>query len=148
MTTHPVPYTLDTNILVHYVRRSRLWGHIRSRYNLLMIDPRPSICVVTVGELRSLADQWKWGRLKRDEMEFAFRYFQWIDVNDANILRTYSDIDARFAVSHGIGDNDVWIAAAAIATTSRLLTTDRDFDPIHAAGLLDREWIDPTLGGP
>lgn len=148
MTSPAVGYTLDTSILVHYVRQSRLWAYIRGRYNLFAIDPKPRICVVTVGELRSLAEQRGWGRGRLNHMAYAISYFRRTDVSRPRVLDAYTEIDSRFAGSHAIGDNDLWIAAAAIATGTRLLTTDRDFDPVHAAGLLDREWVDPTLGGP
>jgi tRNA(fMet)-specific endonuclease VapC len=42
-----------------------------------------------------------------------------------------------------MGENDVWIAAAARATNTRLLTTDRDFDHLHPT-MLQRDWIDPA----
>lgn len=64
-------YLLDTYILVHYVRDSPLWNQIRGTYELLMIEPRPLISVVTEGELHSLALQWNWGAKKLDKMDFA-----------------------------------------------------------------------------
>lgn len=42
-----------------------------------------------------------------------------------------------------MGENDVWIAAAARVTNTRLLTTDHDFDPLHPT-MLQRDWIDPA----
>ncbi|XYH97448.1 PIN domain-containing protein [Sorangium sp. So ce1128] len=30
-----------------------------------------------------------------------------------------------------LSDNDVWIAACARATSATLITTDKDFDPLH-----------------
>lgn len=50
-------YLLDTNILVQAVCGGEVWDRLRDEYQLLLIDPTPLICVVTVGELRSLAHQ-------------------------------------------------------------------------------------------
>ena len=57
-------YVLDTNVLVHHARSSALWVHIRDTYDPLTADPRPIVSVVSEGELRSLAAQWKWGQKK------------------------------------------------------------------------------------
>ena len=40
-------YLLDTNVLVHLVRRDAVWTRIRDRYQPLLTDPTPIISVVT-----------------------------------------------------------------------------------------------------
>lgn len=61
----------------------------------------------------------------------------------SGVLRTYAEIDALLErAGHSIGQNDLWIAATAIAAEAHLLTADRDFDPLHS-GYLQRTWIDP-----
>ena len=57
-------YQLDTNILVHYVRDSAVWKGLRDTYQLLLIEPTPILSIVTAGELRSLAMQFRWGQAK------------------------------------------------------------------------------------
>jgi tRNA(fMet)-specific endonuclease VapC len=64
-------YLLDTNVLVHFVRASDVWVRVRDTYQPLTADLRPVISVVTAGEVRSLALQWKWGEKKLEQMEFA-----------------------------------------------------------------------------
>jgi hypothetical protein len=54
-------YLLDTNILVHYVRGSPVWRHVRDTYAPLTITPTPLFCMVSEGEIRSLALQRQWG---------------------------------------------------------------------------------------
>ena len=138
------PYLLDTNILVHYVRQSPLWTSIRERYQLLVIDTRPMICVVTVGELRSLAYQRSWAARKRDHMEFILDYCQKISIDGPDVLESYAQIDAHLEQrSQPLGKNDLWIAAATQAMGARLLTTDRDFDRLSPT-FIDRDWIDPN----
>jgi tRNA(fMet)-specific endonuclease VapC len=37
----------------------------------------------------------------------------------------------------------LWIAATAHVTGATILTTDRDFDPLHGL-FLQRDWVDPA----
>ena len=146
--TAPVLYLLDTNILVHFVRANRLWAWIRGRYDLLATAPRPLISVVTVGELRSLALQYGWGAAKLEQMEFALGYFKTVTIDDPAIIERYAVIDAHFQTrGQSLGKNDVWIAATAAAAGARLLTTDKDFDPL-TPDFIERDWIDPDAGAP
>jgi hypothetical protein len=48
-------YLLDTNILVAYVRAGPLGESIESTYGLRQPGFKPLICVVSVGEMLSLA---------------------------------------------------------------------------------------------
>jgi predicted nucleic acid-binding protein len=137
-------YLLDTNVLVHYVRSDEVWARIQARYSLLLADPRPMICVVTAGELRSLAFQFNWQALRLSQMDFIVNYFDWVNIDRRSVLESYALIDAHSqSIGRKMGKNDLWIAAATRALGATLLTTDRDFDPIHP-GLIQREWIDPT----
>ena len=121
-------YLLDTNVLVHIIREDSLGIRIRSDYAPLMIDPRPLICVVTEGELRSLAYRWNWSTRKREQMRFLLDYFDRAPL-DTPVAKAYAVLDAHSeATGHPTGKNDVWIAATAHVTGRRLLTTDRDFD--------------------
>lgn len=144
--TPVVPYLLDTNVLVHFVRGSDLWVWIRGRYDLLATHPRPLISVVTVGELRSLALLYGWGQAKLDQMEFCLGYFKTVTIHDPVIIDRYAVIDSHFqSRGHVLGKNDLWIAATAAATGTRLLTIDRDFDRLDP-DFVSREWIDPDAG--
>jgi hypothetical protein len=81
MTTLSDFYLLDTNILVHFVRDDRLGQYINAKYALLMVEPRPLVSIVTVGELGSLAEQLQWGRAKTDQASFLppkTQQFRWI----------------------------------------------------------------------
>ena len=89
-------FCLDTNILVHCVREDATWTEIREEYQLLLIEPTPVISIVTVGELRSLARQWRWGNVKLDRMEFALGYFRIMPVESPVIVDIYAEIDSHF----------------------------------------------------
>jgi tRNA(fMet)-specific endonuclease VapC len=140
----PLLYLLDTNIFVHLVRGDAVWARVRATYQPLLINPRPVISVVTAGELRSLALQFNWKTEKMDQMEFYLGYFTRVSIDDAEIIRAYSVIDAhRQRVGQPLGKNDVWIAATASVIGACLLTTDKDFDQLDPL-FLSRDWIDPT----
>ncbi len=59
------------------------------------------------------------------------------------VLRLYAQLDTYLVrAGKAVEQNDIWIAATAIASGAHLLTTDKDFDPLCPA-YLDRTWIDP-----
>lgn len=136
-------YLLDTNILVHLVRRDALGQTILANYALLTLEPKPLISIVTDGELRSLTYQFAWGEQRIDQALFLLDYFGRVPIDTLEQLHTYAVIDARSRrAGVKMGKNDVWIAAAGHVTGATLLTTDRDFDHLPS-DLLTREWIDP-----
>lgn len=136
-------YLLDTSILVHYIRDSEVWRRVVAAHQPLTVTPTPLYCVVSEGELRSLARQWNWGARKRDQIEFCLSFFQPQTIAHPGVMQTYAAIDSDCVKSgHDLGDNDVWIAATAAALGATLLTCDRDFDRL-APQFLSRVWIDP-----
>jgi tRNA(fMet)-specific endonuclease VapC len=137
-------YLLDTNIMVHYVRGDAVWAKIREEYQLFIVEPTPIISIVTAGELRSLALQFKWGNAKLDRMEFALGYFDEMPIESRKLVDAYSKIDAfTQSIGQSMGKNDLWIAATAVIFDARLLTTDRDFDRLDPL-FLTRDWIAPV----
>ena len=126
-------YLFDTNILVHVIRDDITGQLIRSTYSPFLIDPKPFYCVVSDGELRSLALQWFWGDQKTDQMRFVLSHFRRIPIEKPDVLQTYALIDF-FSKSKGIkmGKNDLWVASAAHIAGSRLVTTDIDFDHLDS----------------
>ncbi len=136
-------YFLDTNILVHLIRRDGIGQYVNNHYSLLASDPPPMISDVTEGELRSLAIQWKWGAKKKEQMEFVLSHFRRVPINRKKVFRTYAAIDAYSELlGRPMGKNDVWIAASARVMKAILLTTDKDFDHLQPDFII-REWIDP-----
>src|SRR5215470_12564535 len=102
----------DTNILVHLVRNDITGQLIRSKYSPFLTDPIPFYCVVSDGELRSLALQWSWGEQRINQMGFVLGYFRRIPIERPDVLQSYAAID-YFSKLKGIkmGKNDLWIAA-------------------------------------
>ncbi len=136
-------YLLDTNILIHFVRASRVWTQIRSRYQLLATDPKPLISIVSAGELRSFAYLHGWGDAKRSQMDFILGYFDEVPLDSDTLVEAYAVIDSHLqSRGRALGKNDLWIAATVQTMGATLLTTDKDFDPISPR-FIARDWINP-----
>ena len=138
-----VPSLLDTNILVHLVRNDTTGQRLKHERRLLLTDVVPAFCLVSEGELRSLAYQFNWGSDRADQMRYYLAYFRRIPLDAPELIEAYAVIDAH-SRRNGVemGKNDIWIAATAHFTGFELLTTDRDFDHLHP-NFLTRALIAP-----
>lgn len=98
--------------------------------------------IITIGEALAFAKKLNWGPAKAAALEDLFQDLVIVDITD-EILDLYAEVDF-FLQRKGktIEQNDIWIAATAIGAEAQLLTTDKDFDPLHPAHL-ERIWVDP-----
>lgn len=136
---------LDTNMALAALKDHPIWQQASAGHTLGAEDALVMISVVTVAELRSLAEQNGWGAPKKEKLEKLLRRYVIIDIshNDAALVEAYARIDAfsqgRLTghtlglTSRNMGKNDLWIAATASVTKAMLLTTDADFD--HLKGV-------------
>ena len=138
-------YLLDTNIVLHYARRSVIQQHIEPSYRLLSHEKVPLVSFVSEAEARSLATYRNWGEPALGQLSFVMGSLRIVPIDAPGILDAYIEIDG-FSRRQGIkmGKNDLWIAATARVSGATLLTTDMDFDHLDGI-LLKREWIDPIL---
>ena len=135
-------YLLDTNILVAFIRKGQLGEYVERTYHLRAPGIRPTICVVSIGEILSLAKQFEWQEEKVATMAGLLKEFVWVDIRPPEICEAYAEIDYFSKTSNiTMGKNDIWIAAASKVTASALLTADRDFDHL-ADSHINRIWID------
>ena len=145
MAVSPTPrYLLDTNILIAYIRANVLGQWIETTYHLTTAATVPLICIVAQGELHSLAKQFNWGANKVKQLDQLLQRFVVVNLDTPNMIDTYAQLD-DYSRRNGVsmGKNDLWIAASAAITGSRLLTTDKDFDHLDPK-FLSRDYIDPT----
>jgi tRNA(fMet)-specific endonuclease VapC len=137
-------YLLDTNILVHYARKSPLYLNIEENENFSADDCLIMISIVTYAEILSFSMQRNWGSEKLKKIEHLLSRLIIIDINNADeiLIKKYAEIDAYsknklpdtpLGKSIKMGKNDLWIAATANVANAILLTTDSDFD--HLAGV-------------
>jgi|GEM_PF-1220439 len=79
-------YLFDTNIVVAYIRQSKLSKIIDERFTPLAFGNSPIISVVSVGEIKSLAIQFKWGNNKLMTVESMLNEFLVADINTKSIV--------------------------------------------------------------
>ncbi|MDQ2799293.1 MAG: type II toxin-antitoxin system VapC family toxin [Armatimonadota bacterium] len=137
-------FLLDTNILLAHIRLGTLGQYLKAVYNLYALQPAPIISIVTEGEIRAIALRHNWGVAKLAELQRLLNALTIVPLPYRNVIETYARID-HHCVTNGLalGKNDLWIAATAQVTGATILTTDRDFDPLHGL-FLQRNWIDPA----
>lgn len=138
-------YLLDTNIVLHLIRKSSLAQRISKDFLIFDQPRRPIISVVTEGELHSIAIQNGWGQAKRTELQRYLDEFLIADIRIQSIIRRYAEIDAFSQgklpgkppafTARNMGKNDLWIAATASVLGVNLLTTDGDFDHLNGVFL-------------
>jgi tRNA(fMet)-specific endonuclease VapC len=134
-------YLLDTNIIVHLVRGSRLAYQIEEQLNLLGVDTKIYISAVTKGELLSFAKRNHWGNTKTQQLALLLEQLKSVPIDGSSpIMEAYADIDAFSQGKHpeyqlpsgvsarNMGKNDLWIASTAYLLDVKLVTTDHDFD--------------------
>ena len=134
-------YLIDTNILVIYVRDTDLTRRLEENLRLLTGRNNLVISVVSIGEIKSIAKQNKWGEKRVRRLIEILSQFLIADINVEDIIESYSEIDtysqgklegkATSFTSRNMGKNDLWIAATASTLNLELLTTDKDFDHLN-----------------
>jgi predicted nucleic acid-binding protein len=136
-------YVFDTNILVHIVRGDLTGQEIKTKYMPFLLDPKPRLCTVSEGELRSLATQFVWGKHKLNQMEFVLDHLGRLTIETPEVIKAYATLDA-YSKARGIamGKNDLWIAAVTVVANARLLTTDEDFDHLIDGGFIKVDRIE------
>ncbi|MEM6700032.1 MAG: PIN domain-containing protein, partial [Bacteroidota bacterium] len=118
---------------------------IEEKYQLFTGDNTLIVSVVTLGELKSIERQFKYGAKKKAKIKSLLENLLKIDLNIEEIIERYAEIDAFSQGKHDLkksnftsrnmGKNDLWIAATASVYDAILITTDKDF--IH----LDKEFL-------
>lgn len=136
-------FLFDSNIVLHYVRQSAVMIQIEQDFDPFGLGNEAWMCVVSKGELRSIAIQNQWGNPRRQRLEELMNDFYPADIFSEETIDCYAEIDAfsqnklpgkAFGLTaRNMGKNDLWIAAAAHILEAKLLTTDSDFD--HLGGV-------------
>lgn len=131
-------YLLDTNAVSDLMRGD---PRIHARFALLPVSDRASICTITLGETLHGIALLPPGRRRQD-----------LEADANQILPTLlcdpvppaaADQYARMKVDQArlglsLDENDLWIAATALAQGAILVTRDRDFSRVP--GLTVEDW--------
>ena len=134
-------YTLDTNILLFYVRDAETRKFIEETYAPFDKHNEAIISIVSVGEIMVLAAANDWGERKLKLIQKLIDNLVIVELKFDDLINNYIEIEKynrnihptkKRSGSHiKMGKNDVWIAATAMATKSKLLTSDQDFEHLH-----------------
>lgn len=135
-------YLLDTNILLAYIRKGKVGQYVEDTFHLMSSRYRPLVCVVSVGEIYSLAKKLQWVDEKLQVMHRLMKQTVPIDISDDKVLWAYAELYDFTRTHDTIPHNDLWIAATAKATGATLLTTDKHFDQLFEGDYIRRIWID------
>ena len=134
-------YFFDTNAILIYLRdrEKKLW--LDENYDPLGKGNTAIISVVVLGELESISLRNNWGQKRIENLEIFLRKFLIADINSRDIIKKYGEIDAFSQgklkgnplgdSSRNMGKNDLWIAATASITNSKLITSDKDFNHLN-----------------
>jgi len=133
-------YLLDTNILVYYLTKPEVLVDFEKEYQPFSNQNVALISIVTEAEMKSIAIQRGWGQKKLKKLDSLISQFLKVPVNTRRQVEVYAEIDVyskqkdsvrtypKGYSSNTVGKNDLWIAATAHITNSKLVTTDGDFD--------------------
>jgi tRNA(fMet)-specific endonuclease VapC len=135
-------FVIDTNIILHYMRGSRLYQQIELENELSSSDTIILVSVVSIAELEGFLQRNNYSEAKLQKLERMLAKVSIIGIsNEAQelieafaTLQNYSKNlhpTAKLGRSVGIGQNDLWIAATAWVGKAALITTDNDFDHLH-----------------
>ena len=145
----PPTYILDTGILLHWVRGSKVATVVDGQFQLQAANFRPLICEVSLGEMEAFARTEKWGEQKRTKLKELKKELITVDISDSRVIEAYVDLSSLAkANGWGIfhGKNDLWVGAATRVSGATLLTVDKDFLPLRDGKHLDVILLDAMTG--
>ena len=85
-------WLLDTGILLHWIRASKVAEAIEAQFHLRESSFRPLICEVSLGEIEAFARDNNWGTAKRDTLKSLKKKLVAIDLSDSRVIEAYADI--------------------------------------------------------
>jgi tRNA(fMet)-specific endonuclease VapC len=120
--------TLDTSVLVHWVRQDRTGQYLRRTYSLEARNERPLVSTITEGEILGLAKCWNWGSGKLRTLHDIVAELVRFEASLPEVVDAYAELYHQDQLyGQNTGENDLWIAACARVSQSFLLTCDRHF---------------------
>lgn len=131
-------FVLDTTFLLHLIRDSDIARNTVSSCRLDDADAFIILSVVTVAEIRVLAERNNWESAKRKTMEELIAQATVVDISliDDQLMQAYVAIDvSSTAIGRKMSKNDLWIAATTQVANATLLTADGDFDHLHSSSI-------------
>lgn len=139
-------YLLDTSVVLHATRQSSPVSiAIDAQFKLSTSRFRPAICEVSVGEL--LAFSRGWGERRKGLLKAQIEKTLVIPIAHPGIHERWAEMSSALkAAGQPIGQNDIWISAAASVAGLTVLTTDKDFLQVRRVTGLAVRVLDNNTG--
>lgn len=140
-------YLLDTGIVLLATRASNASKTIDSQFGLTASNFRPAICEVSVGELLAFANANHWGDKRKTALMERLKASLILPIAHPGVHQRWADMQSTLQrAGITVGQNDLWIAAAASMTGLTVLSTDKDFKRLVEHGLVQAVVVDPKTG--
>lgn len=138
---------IDTCVLIHIIRANTIGKKCLEVLEAFGTEVNIIVSVVTKAELESFSWQYGWEEKKIKKIIEILNEATIIDIQAGNqiLVEAYSYVDGYskskipneagdflVGTARKMGKNDLWIAATAKALDAPLLTTDKDFEHLHA----------------
>jgi len=95
--------------------------------------------------LKVLAERNEWGPEKRSVLAVALDNLVTVNIESEALVEAYVDVDraCRGVIGGGrtLSQNDMWIASTALLCDLPLISSDKDFLPLHKR-LIAVHWVD------
>lgn len=120
-------FLLDTGVVLHATRqKSAVSAALDQQFGLIASRFRPAICEVSIGEL--LAFSLGWGEKRKALLQAQISRTLVIPISQAGVYDRYAKVSSAMRdAGKPVGQNDMWIAAAAVTIGFTVITVDRDF---------------------
>lgn len=145
----PIPYLLDTNVVLFATREnSPISAAVDRQFGLRDSPFRPAISEVTVAELLAFAEAWK--EKRRALLKDIIDELLVLPITRPEIHQQWAKLYS-YAKANGLAiqhdHNDVWIAATAKVAGLRLISSDAAaFLPLRGTGWVEVDVIDAKTG--
>ena len=114
---------LDTNVLIHLLRRDRTGQKIEAEHSFTTRSERPILSSVVEVELLAFARYNGWGSQKLGQLRSLLTALVRVDAGLPEIVEAYAELHAEATkTGQPKGENDLWIAATAKAVGAELYT--------------------------
>lgn len=141
-------YLLDTNVVLHATREnSAVSRAIDAQFGLSTSRFRPAICEVSIAELLAFAHSSTWGARRIEKLRGEIARCLVVPISTPGLHERWAEMSTALkADGRTIGQNDIWIAAAASVTGLTLLSTDGHFGWLQKLKLVDAVLLDGKSG--
>lgn len=122
---------LDTNVVINFIK-----GMPTAVNNVTQFETECCVSAVTVGELMFGAKKSQLSEFNKNQYMKFCNFVGVIDI-DSEIAQTYGDVKNNLlAKGKPIPENDMWIAAVAIARNLTLISYDKHFEEVDGLNFM------------